>query len=494
MSKQTKELDYIQELMVRRSTLIVQFFWILVAFIVLVMVLSYPIKVTLAVSAIAILLVGLLDVTNRKQWIRPLFPYIIALFMAVIMVVFTAVKPTLTVMVAFAAVLTIYPNYKPLLLYGIASIGIINYFIIYPNDRTMGVITGDSNIEYLIMFAVLMVISFLFQRLIQDTYRNTQRIHAAKEQVENLFLELKQSITTLSQFNNKLQQNVKHTGDITSEIAIGFTEVNKGIEYQAVSVGEISGILNRADEEIKVVVDSSVVMKQLSSETVEAAMHGNRQMEELFTRVSEVGDIIHHLTFSMNQLNSQSKEIGAILTTIQDIAKQTNLLALNAAIEAARAGEHGKGFAVVSGEVRKLAEHSNRSVEEIAIVLRNIIDQTTSLTEQVMEGQNAIDLSRNAASTSMELFHKLNGIAGQVVIQADQVEEKTMMIKNSSSEIVGEAEAISSVSQQSSAASEEILASMEEQKVMVSEIVSSFQELEALIRNLEHLVSVSDHS
>lgn len=487
MSKQNTDLDYIQQLMVRRSTLIVRFFWLLAALILLVMILSYPIKVTLVVGAITILLVGALDITNRKQWIRPFFPYLLALIMAVIMVVFTAVKPTLTVMVAFAAILTIYPSYKPLLVYGIASVGIINYFTLNPNDRTMGIITGDSNIEYLIMFGVLMMISFLFQRLIQDTYQNTQKIYDSKEQMESLFQELKQSIHTLSHFNVKLQKNVKNTGDITSEIAIGFTEVNKGIEHQAVSVGEISGILNRANEEIKVVAESAVVMKQLSSETVDTAIHGNQQIEELFTKVSEVGDIIHHLVSSMDQLNSQSKEIGAILTTIQDIAKQTNLLALNAAIEAARAGEHGKGFAVVSGEVRKLAEHSNRSVEEIAMVLENIINQTTSLTEQVMEGQHAINSSRNAAAISMEVFQKLNGIAEQVSAQADQVEEKTMIIRDSSGEIVGEAESISAVSQQSSAASEEILASMEEQKMMVSEIVASFQELEGLIQNLEHL-------
>ena len=490
MSKQNTELelDYIEKLTVNRSALIVRFFWVMVVIITCITGFTNRIVDALLVGLVGAVCVGILEIINRKGWMRKFFPYLIANFMIILMLGLTSQEPSLTLMIAFAAVLAIYPTYKPLLVYGVISVAIINYFILYPTEHTKGIITSSSNFDYLITFGVLLVISYLFQRLIQDTYRNTREIYSAKDQVENLFAELKQSIGTLSHFNEQLQENVKTTGSITSEIAVGFAEVNKGIEHQAVSVGEISGILSRADEEIKIVVDSSELMKQLSGETVEAAVHGNRQMEELFTQVNEVGDIILHIVSAMNQLNTQSKEIGMILTTIQDIAKQTNLLALNAAIEAARAGEHGKGFAVVSGEVKKLAEHSNRSVEEIAEVLKSVVDQTTFLTEQVEKGQEAIDSSRNAAAISIEVFQKLNHIASQVANQAEQVEVKTTVIKKSSGEIVGEVESISSVSQQSSAASEEILASMEEQRAMVNEIISSFQELESLIRNLEHLV------
>lgn len=491
MSKDHKEQSYFEQLMVSRSTLIVRFFWVLAAVIVVLSAFSYDFIVTLILGAGCAVVVGLIDFIHRKRWLSSYFPYLIAVLMAVLMFSLTAVQPSLTMMIAFTAVLTIYPSYKPLLVYGILSLGIINWFSLYPNEATKEVISSGSNTEFLINLSILLMISFLFQRLIHETYRNTREVYDAKEQVEHLFVELKQSIFTLSSFNSKLQENVKHTGSITSEIAVGFAEVNKGIEHQAVSVGEISGILNGADKEINSVAGSSEQMKHLSDETVEAVVHGNRQIEELFTGVNEVSDIVHHIVRSMNELNDQSREIGMILTTIQDIAKQTNLLALNAAIEAARAGDHGKGFAVVSGEVRKLAEHSSRSAEEIAVVLDKVIGMTSSLTEQVEQGQVAIDQSRNAASVSKEVFQQLNDIAGQVASHADRLDVQTAMIKRSSGGIVGEVESISAVSQQSSAASEEILASMEEQKAMVNEIVASFKELEELIRNLELLVGQS---
>ena len=495
MSKQKHEMDYFDQLIFSRSKLIVYFFWGIAAITILVSFNTYPdLQTALLVDGSIVLLVGILDFINRKRWISRAYPYVIAVFMSMIMFVALGSYPSLLMLVMFAGLLTIYPTYKPLLVNGVLSFATINYYAANPTAETKEVITWASNFDYLVPFGVLMLIAFLFQRLIQSTYRNHQEVIKSKEQIEQVFGQLREAIGALSRFNVKLQENVKHTGSITGEIAVGFSEVNKGIELQAVSVTEVSGILSRADHEIKTVADSSELVKQLTGEAAGAASKGNSQMEVLAQSINDVGSVIDNIVASMDELNHQSRQIGTILVTIQEIAKQTNLLALNAAIEAARAGEHGKGFAVVSGEVKKLAENSQRSSEEIEGLIQRIVSQTTSLTEQVKQGQEAVESSREAAVSSQGVFEKLSGLAVQVAAQAGQVEEKTAMIKQSSGDIVGEVESISSVSQQSSAASEEILASMEEQKMMVNEMVTSFEELEGLIQNLEKLAGQVEES
>src|SRR5213075_3205321 len=89
------------------------------------------------------------------------------------------------------------------------------------------------------------------------------------------------------------------------------------------------------------------------------------------------------------ELDRESREIGKLVDGITRIASQTDLLALNAAIEAARAGEHGLGFRVVAGEVRKLAEQSARSAEEVRSRVRQTQDQINRVVEAMQRGREA---------------------------------------------------------------------------------------------------------
>ena len=89
--------------------------------------------------------------------------------------------------------------------------------------------------------------------------------------------------------------------------------------------------------------------------------------------IVELADYLRRTGELFDSLANQSKRIGSIVGSIQDIAKRTNLLALNAAIEAARAGDHGRGFAVVADEVRNLAIRSGESSEQIMLISQSLL-------------------------------------------------------------------------------------------------------------------------
>jgi methyl-accepting chemotaxis protein len=117
------------------------------------------------------------------------------------------------------------------------------------------------------------------------------------------------------------------------------------------------------------------------------------------------------------QITSQAGEITSIISIISDIADQTNLLALNAAIEAARAGEHGRGFGVVADEVRKLAEKTKKSLAEINISVKTLIQSMNEINEKIQNQNRSVDTINN----SMRIIRDTTSHSVNVASDADTV-------------------------------------------------------------------------
>lgn len=164
-------------------------------------------------------------------------------------------------------------------------------------------------------------------------------------------------------------------------------------------------------------------------------------MESIVEAINELAANTKHVNSEVLGLEEQSQKITEVISIIKQISEQTHLLALNAAIEAARAGEEGRGFAVVAGQIRKLAEDTNRSLQEISSLVEDMTVRTGSVVSAVAQTeekvQQGVTQSENVKLNIEQIidnventFAMLNDISDGVTTQAAALEEMTATLED----------------------------------------------------------------
>lgn len=303
--------------------------------------------------------------------------------------------------------------------------------------------------------------------------------------VKNLVHTVKLSSNNVVSVSEDLTTKANDVSSISEEIAKVMDELSLGIQNQAEETEKASQISVEFNENLSKVKDYSNKIAQ-ESETMESSnIEAKNAVLELKSKNENTISGMSYIEDSINTLVKETKNIEQILSTILDISSQTNLLALNAAIEAARAGESGRGFAVVAEEVRKLAEQSGNSAENIREIITTIVDTTKVASGNMDNIKEDLQKQSSAVSLTETSFDKLNSAIDNIVDKLSGMNDSIEIMTNNSILLTTNIQNISAVSEQSSAATQEVNASIMNQLNDIQNVKNQANELYELARDLD---------
>jgi len=252
-----------------------------------------------------------------------------------------------------------------------------------------------------------------------------------------------------------VQQTHAHANLVASsalQLASASEQVRANAGLQAEATSSVAAAVEQFTVSLDQVAENAVEADQKATMSGELSRRGGKEVEAAVDEIRRIKEIVTSATHQIESLGHQAQEISSIVNVIKDVADQTNLLALNAAIEAARAGEAGRGFAVVADEVRKLAERTAKSAEEITHMVGSIQSETHAVTVVMKAGDESVEFGVKKAEQAGDSMLQINESSSSVINAVSDISSALREQRIASTEIAMNVEKIAHMTEESSAA------------------------------------------
>lgn len=316
----------------------------------------------------------------------------------------------------------------------------------------------------------------------------TASFNKMMESLNGVIRTISETAQQLAASSEELSASSEQSNSASEHIATTIENLASGSEHQVSSVEDSYNAIKAITDHTEKIADNTSVVSATVIQTTEKSREGKQSIEKVKTQMNTINLNVNGLSAAVNALNERSLEIGKFNAVITDIAAQTNLLALNAAIEAARAGEHGRGFSVVAEEVKKLAEQSASSAEQINQLISIIQNENKNTLDSMKVTATEVDAGLYVVEEAGSVFNQIEEMIQEIVLQTQGVEKALNQLVSGTENVNDSMKIVNEVAEASAAKTQAVSAATEEQLASIQEITASSAALAKMAEELQNIV------
>jgi len=319
--------------------------------------------------------------------------------------------------------------------------------------------------------------------LIGNVNRGVDGLNSSVVESSSTVLQLSASIEEVARNMELLTTSVDGIGSSISQLGGAILLIDRGVhELDRISATTASSV-QEFDTSIRNIEDYANESFIISAQVISDAESGKQAVDDTIVGIGQIKNASRTAADSIGSLSQKAKNIGSIVTVIDEIAQQTSLLALNASIIAAQAGKHGLSFSVVANEIKKLAERTTRSTREIGEVIKGVQAEIVGAVESIGEAAESINngerLSQQAGSVLEKIVRGINRTSQQMSEIARATKEQAKgseMIRSAMEQIADMSAAIAQNTDQQRKGSESIQVEANKVRLFSADVMRSMTE------------------